>query len=206
MSQALPMSIEAPTSPTVNALLRSFSLALRAVNRSPKTQQTYMEAARQFLRFLEDRGMPQTATGIRREHVEEFLVYLLEERRLASASVNNRYRGLQAYFKFLVEDGDIKQSPMERIKPPQITENMPPVLKVDALVRLLATCDKGNNSEDRRDAALLLVFVDTGARLAEVTGLTLADVDLDQMLLEVVGKGRRPRILSWLLISTSTSM
>ena len=196
MRQAPSTSIESSTSPTVNALLRSFSLALRAVNRSPKTQETYLEAARQFLSFLEDRGMPRSVTGIKREHVESFLVYLLEERCLASASVNNRYRGLQAFFKFLLEDGDIKQSPMERIKPPQITENPPAVLKEDDLRRLLATCEKGNNFVDRRDAALLRVFIDTGARLAEVTGLTLSDVDLDQGLLQVIGKGRRPRILS----------
>ena len=62
--------------------------------------------------------MPKAAASIKREHVEGFLVYLLEERRLASASANNRYRGLQAFFKFLAEDGDIKQSLMERIKPP----------------------------------------------------------------------------------------
>ncbi len=151
---------------------------------------------RQFLRFLEDHGMPQSASDIKREHAESFLVYLLEERQLASASVNNRYRGLQAFFNFLLEDGDIKRSPMEHIKPPQIIETSPAVLKEDDLGRLLATCDKGNNFVDRRDAALLRVFIDTGARLAEATGLTIADVDLEQGLLQVLGKGRRPRILS----------
>ena len=196
MHKAHSLTIEASTSPSVNALLRSFSLALRAINRSPKTLETYLEVVRQFLRFLEDHGMPQSASDIKREQAESFLVYLLEERQLASASVNNRYRGLQAFLNFLLEDGDIKRSPMEHIKPPQIIETSPPVLKEDDLGRLLATCDKGNNFVDRRDAALLRVFIDTGARLAEATGLTIADVDLEQGLLQVLGKGRRPRILS----------
>ena len=68
------------------------------------------------------------------------------------------------------------------MKPPKVTDNPPPVLKEDELARLLATCDKGNDFESRRDAALLQVFIDTGARLAEVVGLTVEDVDLDTAL------------------------
>ena len=104
--------IESPTGPGVN-LIRSSNLALRAMNRSPKTQETYLEAARQFVTFLEDKGMPQSPNGIRREHVEAFLVHLLEDRALASSTVNNRYRGLQAFFKWMLEEGDIPRSPMD---------------------------------------------------------------------------------------------
>ena len=140
--------------------------------------------------------MPQSPSDIKREHVEAFLVHLLEDRKLASTTVNNRYRGLMAYFKWMTEEGDIKESPMARMRPPQITDNPPDVLKEADLTRLLVTCDKGNDFEDRRDAALLRIFVDTGARLAEVTNLTLDDVDLELGLLQVMGKGRRPRVLS----------
>ena len=62
--------------------------------------------------------------------------------------------------------------------------------------RLLAVCEKGREFEDRRDAAILRVFIDTGARLAEVTNLKINDIDLESGLLQVLGKGRRPRILS----------
>ena len=140
--------------------------------------------------------MPQSPSDIKREHIEAFLVYLLEDRRLASSTVNNWYRGIQAFFKWMVEEGDIKESPMARMKPPQVTENPPDVLKEAELTRLLATCDKGKDFEERRDAALLRVFIDTGARLSEVTNLSLDDVDLDLGLLHVLGKGRRPRVLS----------
>ena len=91
--------------------------------------------------------MPQSPSGIKREHVEAFLVHLLEDRGLASSTVNNRYRGLQAFFKWMLEEGDITRSPMDRMKPPQITENTPDVLKEDDLARLLATCDRDNDFE-----------------------------------------------------------
>jgi site-specific recombinase XerD len=193
--QALHAPIETPTGPGVN-ILGSFSLHLRAVNRSPKTQEAYLDAAKQFLAFVADRGMPKALSDIKREHIEMFIVYLLEERGLASSTANNRYRGLQAFFKWLVEEGDITRSPMERMKPPQIVDNPPDVLREDQLARLLAMCDRGQDFETRRDAALLRVFIDTGARLSEVVGLTLDDLDLELGLIHVLGKGRRPRVLS----------
>jgi len=48
---------------------------------------------------------------------------------------------------------------------------------------------------DRRDAAILRLFIDTGARLAELTGITVADLDMEYRQVAVVGKGRRPRIV-----------
>ncbi len=69
------------------------------------------------------------------------------------------------------------------------------------LERLLATA-RGPRFEDRRDAALIRVFLDTGARLAEVAGLRSGrrrdrnDVDLDQGILRVLGKGRRERVVA----------
>ena len=193
--QTLSASIETPGAEGVN-MLRSFSLHLRALNLSPRTVETYLESTSQFLAFLKDRGMPTAPNNIRREHIESFIVYLLEDRGLKSSTANNRHRGIQALFKWLVEEGDITRSPMERMKPPKVTDNPPAVLREDDLARLVATCDKGNDFEARRDAALLRVFIDTGARLAEVVGLTVDDVDLDTGVIHVLGKGRRPRILS----------
>tara|TARA_B100000315_G_scaffold196440_1_gene187526 strand:- start:31 stop:348 length:318 start_codon:yes stop_codon:yes gene_type:complete len=90
--QALHAPIETPTGHGVN-ILGSFSLHLRAVNRSPKTQETYLDAVKQFIAFTADRGMPTALSNIKREHIEAFIVYLLKERGLASTAANNRYRG-----------------------------------------------------------------------------------------------------------------
>ena len=62
MRQAVHEPIESPTGPNVN-LIRSFNLALRGMNRSPKTQETYLEATRQFVAFMEDRGCPPGPRG-----------------------------------------------------------------------------------------------------------------------------------------------
>ncbi|MGC8635413.1 MAG: tyrosine-type recombinase/integrase, partial [Candidatus Limnocylindrales bacterium] len=68
----------------------------------------------------------------------------------------------------------------------------PPVLREDELRRLLAAC-AGPGFDERRDTAILRLFLDTGMRRAELAGLRVADVDLDQDVALVLGKGRRPR-------------
>lgn len=180
--------------------IQSFARHLRAENLSPRTVETYTESARQLTRFLAEKGMPQDVANIRREHVEAFITYLLETWKPATA--NNRFRGLQSLFKWLADEGEIRESPMVRMKPPRVPENPPPVLQQDELRALLATCEKGQSLEDRRDHALLRVFIDTGARRAEVGGLRYDpsddennDIDLDQGIIRVLGKGRRERIL-----------
>ncbi len=180
--------------------IESYGRHLRAENLSPRTGQTYMESARQLARFLGERGMPRDVASITREHVEAFITQLLE--RWKPATANNRYRGLQSFFRWLVEEGEIGESPMARMKPPRVPDNPPDVLREEELRALLATCERGPAFEDRRDAAILRVFIDTGARRAEIAGLRwnpgddeVHDVDLDRGLLRVIGKGRRERVL-----------
>ena len=180
--------------------IESYGRHLRAENLSPRTQQTYTESAHQLACFLTEQGMPQDVASITREHVEAFITHLLE--RWKPATANNRFRGCQSFFKWLAEEGEIRESPMARMRPPKVPEAPPDVLREPELKRLLATCEKGSDFADRRDAALLRVFIDTGARRAEIEGLRWTpaddetnDVDLNTGVLRVIGKGRRERIL-----------
>ena len=137
---------------------------------------------------------------ISRERVEAFITDQLERWRPATAA--NRYRGLQRFFAWQVEEGEIRVSPMSKMKPPHVPDEPPAVLRDEELRRLLATCERATSFEDR-DAAIIRVFVDTGARRAEVAGLRYVpadeasnDVDLDQGILRVLGKGRRERVVA----------
>lgn len=63
------------------------------------------------------------------------------------------------------------------MRPPKVPEQPVPVLSTDEQGRLLAAC-AGAGFAARRESAMLRVFIDTGARLAEVTGLLMTNVDL----------------------------
>jgi len=184
---------EASTTTTVGdlaSLVPSWARSLRAGNRSPKTLTTYVGAANQLIAFLSLRGMPTDAAKVRREHVEAFIEDVLARCRPATAS--NRYRALARFFIYLVEEGEITESPMARMKPPHVPDVPVPVLGDDELRRLLAACE-GRGFEERRDTAIVRLFLDSGMRLSELANLRIEDLDLDQDVAIVVGKGRRPR-------------
>lgn len=76
----------------LDSLIASFARSLRASNKSKKTVDTYLEAARQLLAFLRESGMPTAAADISRTHVEAFIEQLVATK--SAATANNRYRAL----------------------------------------------------------------------------------------------------------------
>ena len=79
--------------------------------------------------------MPTSAPGIAREHLEAFLTALSD--RVSPATVAKHYRSLQQLFRWLVEDGEIGHSPMERMRPPAVPEQPVDILTDDELRALL---------------------------------------------------------------------
>jgi site-specific recombinase XerD len=167
---------------------------LRAENKAAQTLTAYRYAWSQLGDYLEAHGMPLSVAEIRAEHVEAFLGDILQHR--SPATANNRYRGLQQFFAWLVAEREILESPMLNMKPPRIPDAPVPVPSAEDVKKLLATCDP-DSFEGRRDAAIIRLFADSGIRLAELTDLTLEDVDLDTGTVRVLGKGSKVRLASF---------
>jgi Site-specific recombinase XerD len=171
-------------------MAESFRRALVAENKSPRTVQTYLESVARFRVFLVAERLPLGIAAIRREHIEAFVTDLLARFKPATASV--RYRALQTFFKWLVAEGELEASPMARMRPPHVPETSPDVVTDDEVRRLLTACE-GRAFEDRRDAAIIRLFLDTGMRLSELAGVQVGDIDWDANVAIVLGKGRRQR-------------
>lgn len=178
----------------------SFARHLRASNLAPRTVRTYLEGVERLASFLERQGMPTDLASIRREHVEAFINDILDTGKPATAA--NRYRSIQQLFKWAVDEGEVRESPMARMRPPKVPEEPPAVMRDDDLKLILQACS-GQSFDERRDYAIIRLFIATGARLSEIAGLrwtpsdeTTNDVDLDQGIVRVMGKGRRQRVVS----------
>ncbi|HXT35022.1 MAG TPA: tyrosine-type recombinase/integrase [Chloroflexota bacterium] len=184
------MPTQAPPQSELQRLAVSFSRSLRSANRAETTIKNYNAAITRVDRFLARQGMPRTVSGVRREHLEAFLVVMLAE--CAPASAANHYRSLQQFFRWLVEEGEIPQSPMARMKPPQVPLTPPPVFSDAELRALFKTCE-GKTFAERRDTAILRLLLDSGMRRAELANIRLPDLDLDTQTILVLGKGSRPR-------------
>jgi site-specific recombinase XerD len=120
----------------IQADAASFGRHLRAPNLSPRTVQSYLEAVDLFTRYLVEQGMPAQLSSIRREHVEAFIENLLQ--RFKASTAANRYAGPRAFFKWAVDEGEIKDSPMAKMRKLKQTEYLTPVLTDEQINALLA--------------------------------------------------------------------
>ena len=87
---------------------------------------------------------------IGREHVESFIEDQLA--RWKPTTALTRYQAIRQFFLFAIDEGELCESPMARMKPPSIPEVPVPVVSDDDLRKLLKTCD-GSSYEERRDLA-----------------------------------------------------
>ena len=161
-------SITAPIVGDITELAVSWQRDLRAANLSPRTIQSYGESVRLLTEFLLAQGMPTDVGSITREHIGAFIEDQLARHSAATAGV--RYSSLRVFFNWLTEEGEIKASPMARMRKPKLPERIIDIPTEAELKRLLADT-AGDGFEELRDHAIIRVFMSTGARLAEVAGL-----------------------------------
>jgi site-specific recombinase XerD len=120
-------------------LNRSFRRTLEAENKSPRTIEAYTDAVRLLATCCQAHGHPLLAGELRRDHVQAFIADQLA--RWKPTTAHNRYRGLHAFFKWAVAEGDLGTSPMDGMRPPQLPEQPVEVVRPEHLVRLLRTCE-----------------------------------------------------------------
>jgi site-specific recombinase XerD len=176
--------------PRLPDLARSFERHLRAENKSDRTVETYLEAVRLLQAYLARRGVDLAEAD--RAQIEAFLADLLARWKPATAA--NRYRSLKVFYAWLEDEGEITADPMAKMKPPAIPEQPIPIVPDDSLRRLFEAC-AGKDFEARRDTAMIMLLLDSGARRAELVGLRVDDLDFEHDVARVLGKGRRERAL-----------
>ena len=172
-------------------LLDSFELSLRAKDRSPRTIESYRLAVDQLDSYLVENGMPTEVNEIRKPHIESYIASVLETR--ASATARQRYASLKQFFGWLADESEIDENPMIRIGPPKVVEQPVAVLTIEEIQALLKACKNGEPFEAARDEAIIRLFLDSGMRLGEMTGIKRSDLDLKLKVVVVLGKGSRFR-------------
>jgi site-specific recombinase XerD len=128
--------------------------------------------------------------SMRRSDIEAFIAAQLDHHRPTTAAV--RFRSIQQFYRWALDEELIKASPMTGLRPPAIPDEPLAVLDETTLSKLLTSMN-GRGFDDRRDTAIIRLFLDTGMRSSELATLALTDIDLNQDVAVVLGKGRRPR-------------
>jgi site-specific recombinase XerD len=130
------------------------------------------------------------------ERLERYLIALARQGDLAPASVSRRRAALAAFCRYLVLEGRLEVSPLDRVEGHTRPERrLPHFLTPDEIARLLDAPDR-TTPRGRRDAALLELMYASGLRVSEVVALRRSDVDSARGLVRVRrGKGDKERLV-----------
>jgi site-specific recombinase XerD len=179
--------------PTLADLAEIWRFDLESRGRSPRTIRSYLETSDQFIAWSEDNNVDTTAIEIHPAHIRGYVAWVVQTRSTSTARL--RFRSLQQLFRFLVEEGNLPESPMARLRAPAADEKVVPVIPDEDLRKLIRTT-RGDSFNDRRDRALILFLLDTGARIGEALSIRTDDVQLKgNAAVLVTGKGSRERWL-----------
>jgi site-specific recombinase XerD len=167
-------------------LARSWELSLRADGYADNTVRSYTRSLERFAAWLHDRHGGVGPSEVQREHVRQWLVDVRET--TSSGAARSWFAGLRHFFKWAVAEDEIERDPTEGIRTPPPNDTTTPILTPDEVRAILGTCT-GKALVNRRDAAIIYLFVEGGLRLSELANLTVEDVDVRERLVFVEGKG-----------------
>ena len=163
-------------------------LASIAVERglAAATVQAYRRDLTDYSTFLA--GRVPTATLI-----DDFVTDLFE-RGMAPATISRRVAAVRGLHRFLVIEGSESDDPTSMVMAPRPGLRLPKALEIDEMERLITAPEVGTPL-GRRDRALLEFMYASGTRVAEVVGLDVIDIDLEDRTALVTGKGNKQRLV-----------
>jgi site-specific recombinase XerD len=176
---------------TLNAWLDRYLHHLEVENASPYTVKNYGTDIAQFLDYCSEEGVT-TVQGLQRDLVRRYLVEL-DEVGYVRASIARRVFELRAFGDFLVRQEVWGDNLFRRIYAPRLPQTLPHYLTHEEVGRLLQASPT-DTPQGLRNRAILEVLYASGARVSEVEGLDVKDVDLRTGQLRVVGKGDKERV------------
>lgn len=188
------------SAPAISDLAASFRRHLRAAKKAERTQVLYGQSIRFFCDWLAAEGRPLTLDQMTRHSISAWLADLSE--RVDVETVRTRLRGIRRFSRWLVTEGELDKAPTEGVEMPAPSEKAVRVFTDDEIQRMLKSCavPRGRGSgfdrrifDGRRDEVILRLLLDCGLRVAELAGVDLEHLELDQEIVYVVGKGSRPR-------------
>lgn len=161
---------------------------------SRQTVIAYLQDIGSFLKFWHETTSSQGASACPGE--EDVFLFLAWQRNrgLTARTQARRLSALRSFFDFAIDEGLLKDNPTKNMGNPKLPVHLPEVLSQKEMATLLEM----PQMEDRggfRDRCMLELLYASGLRVSELCGLELANLDLQQGLVRVIGKGSKERVV-----------
>ena len=209
---ALQQGVQGGTS--LKSLVNGFVLTKQTEGKSPRTVEFYSDNLSRFLWYSANQGWGDDIRMLTEWHIREFLGYVANEKcrwglegngsessrvKVSHTTVHHYFVVLANFFGWVVREGFLKESPTAKIKVAKPKMKVIKPYTPEETGRMLAICehDYEHNAKflGSRNRAIVLVLFDSGVRLSELVGMTLADVNTSNGNIRVMGKGRKERVV-----------
>jgi site-specific recombinase XerD len=199
--------VPASSKTELSTLIDGYCLCAQSEAKSSKTIEMVRSSVRYLEEFLCNQGLSTDAADIGVSEIKIFIVHLQQKNRFSSHpyakpqqgrlsghTVNCYLRSIRAFWSWLVSEGIAETNPFTKVKIPKPPRKIIPTFSNHQLQTLINVINT-STPEGYRDMAVILVLLDTGLRVSELTSLTLTDVRLAEGVLKVSGKGRKERLI-----------
>lgn len=156
------------------------------LNYSNNTIKSYDNDLRKISAYFEKKDL----LNLTIKDIEKYLNTLNE---LAPSSISHNISSLKTFYNYLVKVGKCNINPMSGIKQPKLGTHLPTYLTIEEVERLLDI--EIETPFDARNKAMLELMYATGLRISEVVSLEFNNIDYDECILRVMGKGSKERIV-----------
>jgi len=164
---------------------------------SRETIRGYRSDLRQFLSYA-GTLRPAAASALTPQEVDPLTIrgYLawLDRKKEKKASLARKLAALRSFFRFMTREGLAGQNPAAEVRTPKQPQYLPRVLTKDD-ANALMEFPEGDDLSARRDRAILETLYSTGARVSELVGMNVEDLNRSDGLVRLRGKGRKERIV-----------
>ena len=162
---------------------------------SVHTITSYSNDINQFFLFLsKEYKITSELSEVNFQIVRSWIASLLEQG-VIPRSVNRKISTLKTYFKFLIREGVIQESPMLKVVAPKSKKRLPLFVEEDQIESLLNGVEFDDGFIGERDKLIIELFYVTGIRLSELINIKISDLNFDNNLVKVLGKRNKERLI-----------
>lgn len=162
-------------------------------NASANTTKSYREDLGQAVEFFQTKLGESASPGQLTPRTMRAYLAWLHEQGYARATVARRVAAVRSWCRFLCRQGILTSNPADGLRGPRLDQKLPHFLGEEVLDKLL-DAPSADHPLGLRDRALLETLYSAGLRVSELVGLNLADLDLNDGLATVRGKGKKERL------------
>lgn len=163
-------------------------------NRSPLTVRWYEESLRDFETYIRGVDDYLSLSTVDADVIRGWVERMMDEGK-KPATVNRGLSAVKTFYRFALSRKLVEKDPAHGIIGPKKSKPLPQYVREGDMNRLLDEYLQGDEYNKVRARTVIIVFYETGIRLAELIGLNDEDVDFDSMQLKVTGKRDKQRIV-----------